>query len=320
MPRADNSRSLIAGGTIGAGAIASGAVLFDPAALPTAHATRAQVFCIADALAILPGSGGDGGLWLYDPDATSNILKIWQDGGTGYFQFPAQDFQARFRQNDGSTVAIIRGEDFDDGTASQSGSKCVISPIGQHNRLAVHNLSAAPTARANHADMFSMDVAASAEMWLQNEGGVLHQMTGLDKSLASAVTNVTTTLANLTGLTQNVLTGTYVGRLVLPINNGLAADGYKFDLGGGTATVSSVHFGIASLVGATLGVRTSTALTTALTVTVLADTSDVYVDIPVEMVVSGAGTIIPRQAKNADAAGATLTHRVGGNFILKRGS
>ena len=77
MPRADNSRALVAGGTIGAGAIASGAVLFDVTTLPTAHATRAQVFCIADDLAVVPGSGASGGLRIYDPDDTTKYAQMW---------------------------------------------------------------------------------------------------------------------------------------------------------------------------------------------------------------------------------------------------
>lgn len=145
--------------------------------------------------------------------------------------------------------------------------------------------------------------------WLQVSSGT--------KRVTSSVTNVTTTFANLTDLSVTVIAGRkYVGRIVLAINNALAADGFKFDLNGGTATMTSIEFGIASALGATIGTRTSTALATALTITALGDTNDVYIEIPVAFVVNAAGTVIPRQAKNADAAGATLTTRLNSYLFL----
>lgn len=153
-----------------------------------------------------------------------------------------------------------------------------------------------------------------------NSSGLLGwlQQTGARRRLASAVTNVSTTFANLTDLTLTLIAGRkYTGLICLPINNALAADGWKFDLNGGTATFTSLHFGIESLVGATIGTRTSTAVDTPLTVTALADTSDVYAVIRFTAVVNAGGTLIPRQAKNADGAGATLTHRLGGYLWLE---
>jgi hypothetical protein len=81
--------------------------------------------------------------------------------------------------------------------------------------------------------------------------------------------------------------------------------------------MTSIEFGFSAAAGATIGTRTSTALATAITLTALADTNDVWVDIPVTLVCNAAGTIIPRQAKNADAAGATLTTRLGAYFWLE---
>jgi hypothetical protein len=150
--------------------------------------------------------------------------------------------------------------------------------------------------------------AGPAKGWLQQSAGRAR--------LVSSVTNVTTTLANLTELTITLIAGRkYTGRLCLYINNALAADGFQLDFAG-TATMTSIEFGIASAVGATIGTRTSTALATPVTITVLPDTSDVIVEIPITMVVNGAGTLIPRQAKQADAAGATLTTRLGSFFWL----
>lgn len=314
----DGVSSLAAGGTIGAGAIASGALLFDTVALPSAHATRAKLFAISDSLGIVPGSGGDGGLWVYDPDNTAKIAKLWQDNDTFYYQSIVQDMQVRFRAADGTTIVYLRGEDFDDSTASQSGSKCVISPIGQHSRVALHNSAAAPTPRANHADLFSMDaVAGATELFAQNEAGVSRQITALEKRLASAVTNVTTTMANLTELTVNLIAGRkYTGRMVLYVNQAAAADGLKVDFDGGTATMTSVYTAITAAMGATVSVRTATALATDLTATDLADTSDVAVEFAFSCVVNAAGTLIPRQCKEADAAGGTMTVRVGSYIHL----
>lgn len=81
--------------------------------------------------------------------------------------------------------------------------------------------------------------------------------------------------------------------------------------------MTSIEFGIASALGATIGTRTSTALSTAVTITALADTSDVCVEIPFALVCNAAGTFIPRQAKNANAAGATLTTRLNSYMILE---
>ena len=140
------------------------------------------------------------------------------------------------------------------------------------------------------------------------------------KVMNAPVTNVTTTFANLTDLTVSglVAAGKYTGVIVLPVNEGLAADGFKFDLNGGTATMTFVEYGYTSVIGATLGTRTSTALATAITLTALADTNDVFIEISVTLVVNGAGTLIPRQAKNGDAAGATMTVRQGGYVWLKK--
>ncbi len=146
--------------------------------------------------------------------------------------------------------------------------------------------------------------------WIQNSAGRTR--------ITTPVTNITTAFASLTDLTINLIAGRkYTGFVRLPINNALAADGFKLDLNGGSATMTSIEFGWSEALGATVGVRTSTALATAITLTVLPDTNDLWVTVPVTLVCNAAGTIIPRQAKNADAAGATLTLRTGGHFWLE---
>lgn len=144
------------------------------------------------------------------------------------------------------------------------------------------------------------------------------QHTATRARLASAVTNVTTTLANLTELSLTLVAGRkYTGTLVLPINQALAADGFKLDLGGGTVTFTAIQFGFDSALGSTIGVRTSTTATTAITLTALTDTSDIFVTVQITLEVNAGGTFIPRQAKNSDAAGGTLTLRAGGYLWLE---
>jgi hypothetical protein len=148
----------------------------------------------------------------------------------------------------------------------------------------------------------------SPATWIQNGAGRVRN--------TADVTNATATLANLTDLTVTLKAGRkYTGRLVLVLNESTAADGAKVDLNGGTATMTSVEFGVAAALAATVGVRTSTALATAVTLTALGDTNDVIVEIPITLVCNVAGTLIPRQAQNAHSTG-TLTTRAGSYLHL----
>lgn len=145
--------------------------------------------------------------------------------------------------------------------------------------------------------------------WLQNTAGTARN--------TADVTNATTAFASLPDLTLNLLAGRkYVGRLVVPLKNTTAAEGVKFDLNGGSATFTSIEFGFSAALGATVGVRTSTAIATAITLTALADTNDVIIEIPITCVVNAAGTLIPRQAENSHSTG-TLTVRAGAYIVLE---
>ena len=160
------------------------------------------------------------------------------------------------------------------------------------------------------AGVWKITDGSSGDGWIQNSAGVAR--------VTANVTNITTTLANLTDLTATLKAGRkYVGTIRLLINNALAADGFKFDLNGGTATFTNINFGFVNALGATIGTRSSAAAGTPITLTALADTSDVWVDIAVSIVCNAAGTLIPRQAKNSDAAGATLTTKLGGYIDLE---
>lgn len=145
--------------------------------------------------------------------------------------------------------------------------------------------------------------------WLQDAGRT---------RMTTAPTNATTNLANgvLTDLSQPLLAGRkYTGALVLFAKDSTAADGLAVDFNGGSATVTSVLFGIGGAPGATVGTATSAALGTAVTLTSMGVTGDIVVTIPVEVVCNAAGTFIPRFAQAAHSTG-TATVEIGSYLTL----
>lgn len=134
---------------------------------------------------------------------------------------------------------------------------------------------------------------------------------------AGAQTNTGTTMANLADLTVNVTAGQKVsGTMRIFANNSTGAEGIKFDLGGGTATFTSIEFGFtAAPSGATVGTRSSTAYQTAVTCSAVA-TSDACFHIAYAGVVNAAGTIIPRFAENSTSSG-TATVQINSVLTLE---
>jgi hypothetical protein len=131
--------------------------------------------------------------------------------------------------------------------------------------------------------------------WIQKDPGAAR--------ITTPVTNATATMANLTDLTLTLVAGRkYFGELVLFGNNSTAIEGLQFDFNGGSATMTSIEFGIQPGLGATIGTETSTALGTAVTATTVS-TSDAVYRIPISLVVNGAGTIIPRFAEVSHTTG-----------------
>ncbi len=128
-----------------------------------------------------------------------------------------------------------------------------------------------------------------------------------------AVTNATSTIGSgvLSDLTVELSAGQKVsGHMVLFANNSTAGEGIKIDLGGGTATWTSIQFGLAGTpCGGTVGVVTSTAIATALTITTVS-TSDAAYTIAFAGVVNAAGTLIPRAAENSSHTSGTVTVQI----------
>jgi len=177
-------------------------------------------------------------------------------------------------------------------------------------------LSTSPTATANDwsllrlaAKVASIRDGSTGGGWLQNTGGL--------SRVDSDVTNVTTTMANITGLSATLIAGRkYTGKLVLFASDVTAADGLKLDFDGGAATMTSFQAAVTGNVqGATAGTTVSTAIATDLNFTALNGTGVNCIEVTLAFVCNAAGTFIPRIAKDSDAGGATLT--VAANSFLE---
>lgn len=145
------------------------------------------------------------------------------------------------------------------------------------------------------------DVSGTAA-WVQNGAG--------QKFRSSSTTNITITPAT-TGLSVTVAASrTYKFKCVLYTTTATAADGLRVDFDGGNATMSMfIQNGILSDTTSVRPLAQTTALATDVTDTSVAGAAmSVFEG---TFTTSGAGTFIPRFAKEADAAGATITIQAG---------
>lgn len=150
---------------------------------------------------------------------------------------------------------------------------------------------------------------SSGAGWLQNSAGRAR--------LTADVTNATTTFASLTDLTLTLVAGRkYFGKLIIKCNNSTAAEGFKLDFNGGTATMTAFWAAASELVGGTtvLGTAISTSLAGVINYTTI--TGETVIEVNVSMVCNAAGTFIPRIAENSHAAG-TLTVELGSFLLLE---
>lgn len=143
--------------------------------------------------------------------------------------------------------------------------------------------------------------------WVQTSGG---------SRAAADVTTVSITPAAITGLSATLVAGqTYSGRLVVMCAAATAADGFRFDFDGGVATAT--NFRAMGTIADTASVR-PLAMTSALA-TDLVDTTttgDAIAVIDFTITCNAAGTLIPRFAKEVDAAGATNTVYRGSYMLI----
>lgn len=141
-------------------------------------------------------------------------------------------------------------------------------------------------------------------------GGWFRSDAGLSRVNAD-ITNATTTLAAVTGLSFTSISGQkYAGRIRLYVEEATAGDGLKLDLDGGTGTWTSFRATYIVYDTTTPGPLASGSVTAIATdFTVATVTGAAWVDIEFSGVANAAGTFIPRQAKNSVGAGANLTTR-----------
>lgn len=149
--------------------------------------------------------------------------------------------------------------------------------------------------------------------WIQNSAGESRVTT-------SNVTTVSITPANITGLSATVIASRkYRGELVVYCSEATAADGLRIDFDGGAATMTSfIAQGSVqddtSVRGMGANGRTTAIATDFVETTI---TGNTIMRLTFAFVVNAAGTFIPRVAKEADAAGATLTVTVGSYMTLE---
>lgn len=148
--------------------------------------------------------------------------------------------------------------------------------------------------------------------WIQNSAA--------RSRVTSDLTNATTTLSNVTGLSATVIAGRKYtsGRIKLWVENATAADGLKIDLDGGTATWTSFRATYVIYDTSAAGPLASGSVTAIATdITAATVTGAAWVEIEFAGVCNAAGTLIPRYAKNSDAAGANLTLRANSFMSLE---
>ena len=151
---------------------------------------------------------------------------------------------------------------------------------------------------------FVLNSLTTATLQFVESGPNTAQQPPVRTGAAGAQTNATATMANLADLTMQVQAGQKVsGIAYLFAKNSVAGEGLQFDLGGGTATWTSIEFGLAGTpAGATVGVASSTAIATALTCTSVLTTDACY-PVAFSGVVNAGGTLIPRFAEVSHTSG-----------------
>lgn len=150
-----------------------------------------------------------------------------------------------------------------------------------------------------------LDISGTISAWLQFAG---------NKRVSADVTNATTTMSNISDLSVSLIAGQhYTGEWIIKCSDSTAADGIKFDLDGGTATMTAFAAGANVLTGgaATAGTTVSSAIATDLNWTLL--TNETWIIVKMSMTVNAAGTFIPRFAQNAHTTGTATISR--GTFL-----
>ena len=139
----------------------------------------------------------------------------------------------------------------------------------------------------------------------------------LKSRVAGDVTNATAVMADIAGLSANLVAGRkYIGVMVLKCSESVAAEGIKVDFDGGTATMTSFAAGAGLLAGGITVTVTAVSSALATDFDWSTITGETWLTFRLTMVVNAAGTFIPRFCQSVDA-GATLTVSLGSYLHLE---
>lgn len=231
-------------------------------------------------------------------DASGNVRFMVGSGTDGpYLEVTRPDLTSRYVRLLPTVPGVSWGQISSHAMALSSANGEVILNETPH---VIFRVSANDTGvRRLAAAVVGVSNGSSGNGWMQNSAG--------RSRVASNVTNTTVTPANVTGLSATLIAGRkYTGELVLYCDEATAADGLRIDFDGGTATMTSfLAQGWLSDDTSTRPLARATALATDITDSTI--TGSTVVNIKFALVCNVAGTFIPRVAKEADAAGATLT-------------
>jgi hypothetical protein len=225
--------------------------------------------------------------------STTTTLTVAPGAGSGQkFQLVCRDVTYTFDDGTGSGFQV-----------SANGSiRCAVIRSSSNGTIGFGD-NTNPAAGSLDASLrrLTTSVIGTNSGWLQNTAGRV--------TITADVTNAATTLAT-TGLTITVKAGRKYasGKIILWLENVTAADGIKLDLDGGTATWTSLRATYKAYdTSGLVGFAAVSAIATVFTVATF--TGAGWVEIEYSGVCANAGTLIPRFAKNSDAAGALLSLR-----------
>lgn len=240
-------------------------------------------------------------------------------GSTGTLGFSGSKIVFGNQALSGNSTALIQCStwtftDFSNNgmTINSTTGSCTITSGGQFGWSSSTSVTATADTGLKRiaAKVIGTTDGSSGTAWLQNSAGVAR--------LTADATNATATMSNLTDLSVTLIAGRkYVGELVLFASNDQTGEGLAFDFDGGAATMTSF---IASFMATppqspTLGVLSSTAIATDLTVTTATTATACYV-IKFSFVCNAAGTFIPRFSEVSHSSG-TATVKAGSYILIE---
>lgn len=170
------------------------------------------------------------------------------------------------------------------------------------------SLSASDPSSTGGGDVGFARLAAAVGKITNGSSGLGFLQHAGQSRVAADVTNTTTTMAAITGLSATVVSGRhYTGRLIVFCSNSVAADGLKFDFDGGSAAMTSFRAHGTLFDTALLLSSQTTALATDFVAATV--TGSAVFECHFGFTPSGNGTFIPRFAENATTTGTATATR-----------